>query len=261
MTPRGGAAFSTAAGALLDPWRAAAYRAPSRYAGGALRAAPAGLLTGLAQDLLPLVEATLRASRRDDGLYHAYNLVDLATPGRCRGEPALPDARRPGGDALQRAALARPRRWRCWTPCSPAPCTARGGAASCCTRTGRCRVSCCATGWMPRPWPCRWCSACWPSGREDLLQRESDGTVRFAPGLSNRGDLEAVGADLGPELATGPGLRTCAGPRRLHRPLRHDVRLRRAGLHLLAHGGQTAAGGAGAGVRRTRRRRTPSCRR
>jgi hypothetical protein len=37
-------------------------------------------------------------------------------------------------------------------------------------------------------------------GREDLLQRESDGTVRFAPGLSNRGDLEAVGADLGPEL-------------------------------------------------------------
>jgi hypothetical protein len=37
-------------------------------------------------------------------------------------------------------------------------------------------------------------------GRTDLLQRQSDGTVRFAPGLSNRGDLLAVGAALGPAL-------------------------------------------------------------
>ena len=37
-------------------------------------------------------------------------------------------------------------------------------------------------------------------GRIDLLQRESDGTVRFAPHLSNRGDLQAAGADLGPAL-------------------------------------------------------------
>lgn len=40
------------------------------------------------------------------------------------------------------------------------------------------------------------------SGRTDLLQRQQcDGTVRFAPGLSNRGDLEAAGRDLGPDLA------------------------------------------------------------
>jgi hypothetical protein len=37
------------------------------------------------------------------------------------------------------------------------------------------------------------------AGRTDLLQRQSDGTVRFAPALSNRADLEAAGRDLGPE--------------------------------------------------------------
>jgi hypothetical protein len=38
------------------------------------------------------------------------------------------------------------------------------------------------------------------NGRTDLLQRQSDGTVRFAPALSNRGDLLAAGADLGREI-------------------------------------------------------------
>jgi hypothetical protein len=37
-------------------------------------------------------------------------------------------------------------------------------------------------------------------GRTDLLQVQSDGTVRFAPALANRGDLEAAGADLGAAL-------------------------------------------------------------
>jgi len=37
-------------------------------------------------------------------------------------------------------------------------------------------------------------------GRTDLLQTQSDGTVRFAPDLANRGDLEAAAADLGPAL-------------------------------------------------------------
>ena len=59
-------AFLDGAGEVLDPWRAAA------YGGAASRAqavAPAGLLTGLARDLLPLVDASLRRCRRDDGLY------------------------------------------------------------------------------------------------------------------------------------------------------------------------------------------------
>jgi len=38
------------------------------------------------------------------------------------------------------------------------------------------------------------------AGRTDLLQRQSDGTVRFAPALANRGVLEATGADLGEAL-------------------------------------------------------------
>ena len=38
-------------------------------------------------------------------------------------------------------------------------------------------------------------------GRTDLLQTQSDGTVRFAPRLANRDDLEAAGADLGQALA------------------------------------------------------------
>jgi hypothetical protein len=38
-------------------------------------------------------------------------------------------------------------------------------------------------------------------GRTDVLQRQSDGTVRFAPALANRGDLEAAAADLGAELS------------------------------------------------------------
>ena len=35
------------------------------------------------------------------------------------------------------------------------------------------------------------------AGRNDLLQQQSDGTVRFAPALSNHGDLLAAAADLG----------------------------------------------------------------
>jgi hypothetical protein len=152
--------FLDAAGALLDPWRAAAYQ------GAAARVpaqAPAGLLTGLAQDLLPLVEATLRASRRDDGLYHAYNLVDLATPGRAEVSPLYPMLE--GQVAMLSSGLLSPCRvrWRCWMPCSPAPCTARR------RRSFMLYPDRALPGFLLRnrldaepPWPCRWCSACWP---------------------------------------------------------------------------------------------------
>jgi hypothetical protein len=68
-------AFVDGAGAVLDPWRAAAYRGA---AGREPATAPAGLLPALARDLLPLVDATLAACRRDDGLFDSYNLVDFA---------------------------------------------------------------------------------------------------------------------------------------------------------------------------------------
>ena len=38
------------------------------------------------------------------------------------------------------------------------------------------------------------------AGRTDLQQPQSDGIVRFAPALCNRGDLEAAGADLADAL-------------------------------------------------------------
>jgi hypothetical protein len=38
------------------------------------------------------------------------------------------------------------------------------------------------------------------AGRTDLLQRQGDGTVRFAPDLANRADLETAGQDLGADL-------------------------------------------------------------
>ena len=75
-------AFLDGAGHLLDPWRAAGYQgAAGRYPGGQRATAPPGLLTGLAAALLPLVDATLQRCRRDDGLFHSYNLVNLAQGG------------------------------------------------------------------------------------------------------------------------------------------------------------------------------------
>ena len=67
--------FVDRAGTLLDAWRAEVYRGA---AGRTLTQAPSGLLTGLAQDLLPLVDVTLQSNRRDDGLFHSYNLVDFS---------------------------------------------------------------------------------------------------------------------------------------------------------------------------------------
>ncbi|MBK6714781.1 MAG: hypothetical protein IPG57_06720 [Burkholderiales bacterium] len=189
--------FLDAAGELLDPWRAAAYQ------GAAARVpaqAPAGLLTGLAQDLLPLVEATLRASRRDDGLYHAYNLVDLATPGRAEVSPLYPMLE--GQVAMLSSGLLSPAEAVALLDAlfaSPLYCPRRRSFMLYPDRAlpgfllrNRLDAEALALPVVQR---------LLADGREDLLQRESDGTVRFAPGLSNRGDLEAAGADLGPELA------------------------------------------------------------
>ena len=96
-------AFLDAAGTRLDAWRAVAYRGAT---GRDIVQAPPDALPALARALLPLVDATLQCSRRADGLFHSYNLVDLSTIGRAEVEPALPDARRPGGDAVLRLAAA-----------------------------------------------------------------------------------------------------------------------------------------------------------
>ena len=46
-------------------------------------------------DALAAIDHSIGTNRREDGLYHAYNLLDLHA--ECRGDRhALSDARRPG---------------------------------------------------------------------------------------------------------------------------------------------------------------------
>ncbi|MDO9286347.1 MAG: hypothetical protein Q7U26_15745, partial [Aquabacterium sp.] len=187
--------FLDAAGALLDPWRAAAYQGA---AGRSPARAPTGLLTTLARDLLPLVDATLARCRRDDGLFHSYNLVDLSA-GRAEvshlylmleGQVAMLSSGLLGPaesvrllDALFNSALLCPvRQSFVLYPDRRLP-----GFLE------RNRLDAEA---LALPVVQQLLAA----GRTDLLQRQSDGTVRFAPALANRGDLEAVGADLGAAL-------------------------------------------------------------
>ncbi len=186
-------AFVDRAGALLDTWRADA----SRGAAGRVPArAPQGLLPRLAADLVPLVDATLARSRRDDGLFHSYNLLDLSVPGRAdvgrlypmlEGQVAMLSC---GAltlvqavgllDALFASELfdARRRSFLLY------PDRRLPGFLE------RNRLDDAALA-LPVV------QALLAAGRTDLLQRQADGTVRFAPGLSNRADLLAAGNDLG----------------------------------------------------------------
>ena len=192
--------FLDSAGRLLDPWRASGYTgADGRYPGGQRAMAPAGLLADLARALLPLVDATLLRARRPDGLFHSYNLVDLRD-GRAEvstlypmleGQVALLSSGLLGPadavallDALFASPLFCPRRQSFLLyPDRPLP-----GFLQ------RNRLDADALA-LPLV------QQLLADGRTDLLQQQADGTVRFAPGLANRDDLEAAGADLGPALA------------------------------------------------------------
>ncbi len=184
--------FLDGAGSLLDAWRAQAYRGA---AGRSLVQGPQGLLTRFAAALLPLVDETLQCARRGDGLFHSYNLVDLGhgcaevdhlylmLEGQVAllscGWLSLADAVRLL-DALFASDLfdARRRSFVLY------PDRALPGFFE------RNRLDATALA-LPVA------QQLLDRGRTDLLQRQSDGTVRFAPALSNRGDLLAAGADLG----------------------------------------------------------------
>ncbi len=189
--------FLDRAGAALDTWRAQAYRGA---AGRTPARAPAGLLRDLARHLLPLVDATLARCRRDDGLFHSYNLVDFSSPGRAEvshlypmlegqvallscGFLSLAEAVRLV-DALFASALFDARR----RSLLLYPDRALPGFLERNRLDGAALALPVVQGILA-------------AGRVDLLQQQSDGTVRFAPSLSNRADLEAAGADLGPALA------------------------------------------------------------
>jgi hypothetical protein len=188
-------AFMDAAGALLDPWRAAAYQGT---AGRVAAMAPAGLLTDLARALLPLVDATLAANRRDDGLFHSYNLIDLSN-GRAEvgylypmleGQVALLSCgylSMPQAVALMDALYASDLYTADRASFLLYPDRRLPGFLE------RNRLDEAALA-LPIA------QTLLAAGRTDLLQQQSDGTVRFAPELANRTDLERVGADLGAAL-------------------------------------------------------------
>ncbi len=83
--PRARKAWMDAVGPVMDAWRGARYALADRAAllaeaGESVpepdRAlAPEGLLRDFVEGLSALVEATLRANRRSDGLWHSYNLM------------------------------------------------------------------------------------------------------------------------------------------------------------------------------------------
>jgi hypothetical protein len=188
-------AYLDGAGRVLDAWRALAYLGA---AGRRIVQAPPAMLTGLAHDLLPLVDATLQCSRRDDGLFHSYNLVDLRGSRAelshlypmLEGQVALLSC---GWlsladslvllDAMFASELFEERRRSFLLyPDRPLP-----GFFE----RNRLDAEALALPMVHR---------LLAEGRSDLLQRQSDGSVRFAPALANRGDLLAAGADLGREV-------------------------------------------------------------
>lgn len=191
--------FLDAAGALLDDWHDSAYRGA---AGRAPAEASAGLLSGTALALLPLVDATLAAQRRDDGLFNAYNLLRFAADGievdglypMLEGQVAvlssgLLDARSRVAllDAMFASPLYDPAR-RSFTLY---PDRALPGFLE------RNRLDAAALA-LPAA------QAALAQGRTDLLQAQADGTVRFAPALANRRALEEAlsrGAPLGADTA------------------------------------------------------------
>ncbi len=187
--------FLDGAGALLDSWRAAAYRGA---AGRQPARAPAGLLPQVAAALLPLLDATLHRCRRTDGLYQSYQLVDLSQ-GRAEVSELYPMLE--GQVALLSCGLL-----------SLAESVRLldalfGSALFTADRQSfllypdrrlpgfleRNRLDDAALA-LPLV------QSLLAAGRTDLLQQQSDGVVRFAPALANRADLEAAGADLGSGL-------------------------------------------------------------
>ncbi len=188
--------FLDGAGGLLDAWRAAAYQGA---AGRRSARAPAGLLPNLAGALLPLIDVTLRGCLRDDALYQSYQLVDLAE-GRAEVSALYPMLEGQAAllscgllslaeavsllDALFKSPLfTADRQSFLLYPDRQLPGFLQRNRLDDAART--------------LPVVQRLLAA----GRSDLLQAQSDGVVRFAPGLANRADLEAAGADLGAELA------------------------------------------------------------
>ena len=96
---------------------------------------PGRLVTGdqvaaLLDAALAYVDASLRANRREDGLYHSYNILDLADGGRADPAPARRCSRARSRCSSSGRAGRRRSPWPCSPACAPAACTARTSTAT-----------------------------------------------------------------------------------------------------------------------------------
>jgi hypothetical protein len=187
--------FLDHAGALLDAWRTQAYRGAD---GRQAARAPADLLPGLARELLPLVDATLRRSRRTDGLFDTYNLLDLAH-GRAEVEPLYPMLE--GQVAVLSCGLLTPAEAVALLDTMFASPLFTPGRQSFLLYPDRELPGFLARNRLDDEALAQpVVQSLLAAGRTDLLQRQADGVVRFAPALTSRDALEAAGADLGDAL-------------------------------------------------------------
>ena len=192
--------FLDRAGTLLEPWRQAAYAGAAGRAPVTVRG---GLLRDLAAALLPLIDATLAAQRRPDGLFHAYNLVALRDD-RAEVSPLYPMLE--GQVALLGSG---------WLPLAQRVALLDALLQSPLFDAGRRSFTLYPDrrlpGFLERNRLDDEALAL-PATREalaarrtDLLEVQGDGTVRFAAGLANRAALEAA-------LARGAPLQAERGP-------------------------------------------------
>ena len=182
------------AGLILERWRTALYRR-----GHALTkvTAPAGLFRALVSHLLPLIDGTLKVNQRADGLYHSYNLLtlthDTAEVGHLyamlEGQVSVLSSGLLGpaealalGKALRASDLFETRR-RSYLlyPDRPLPGFLEKN-----------RLDAATLALAP-------VKKLLAEGRPGIFETQADGAVRFASSLSNRYDVEAALANLGPE--------------------------------------------------------------
>ncbi len=187
--------FLDRSGAQLDTWRAEAYRgADGRHA----TMAPEGLLTALAHELLPLLDATLQRSRRPDGLFDTYNLLDLSNN---RAEVSRLYPMLEGQVAVLSCGLL--------TPAEAVALLDTMFASPLFTERRQSFLlypDRDLPGFLARnqldaeALELPVVQTLLSNGRTDLLHRQADGVVRFASALTSRDLLEAAGADLGDAL-------------------------------------------------------------
>jgi hypothetical protein len=190
--------FLDEAGALLDPWRAAAY---AGAAGRVPAVAPAGLMPALATQLLPMVDATLQRCRRPDGLFDTYNLVAFSegTATVSRLYPMLE-----GQVAALSAGLLSPSDAASLLDTLFASALHTADRDSFLLYPDRTLPGFLARNRLDEaalalPVVQRLLA----QERTDVLQTQPDGTVRFAPQLTSRDELASAAADVGEDL---PGL-------------------------------------------------------